>query len=78
MKIEPVEVDGEGRHQAVCYTPGCTLGVDGKPWASHPNVVKAASEELARIHRSDHRDPARRPISTASAARPVRDTQLPD
>ncbi|WP_433235317.1 hypothetical protein ACQPYK_25135 [Streptosporangium sp. CA-135522] len=78
MKIEPVEVDGKPRLQAVCYTPGCALGVDGAPWASHPNVVKAAAEELARIHRSDHRDPARQPISVSSAARLVRDTQMPD
>lgn len=74
VKIEPVEVDGKSRHQAVCHPPGCTLGVDGGPWASHPGVVKAAAEELARYHRSDHRTPGRRPISTASAARPVRDT----
>ncbi|MEV0149751.1 MULTISPECIES: hypothetical protein [unclassified Nonomuraea] len=77
VKIEPVEVDGKPRHQAVCHTPGCTLGVDGGPWASHTSVVKAAAEELARYHRNDHRAPDRRPISAASAAPPVRDAQMP-
>ncbi|GAA1768507.1 hypothetical protein [Nonomuraea bangladeshensis] len=71
VKIEPVTVNGELRHQAVCRTPGCTLGVDGGPWASHPGVVKAASEELARFHRGDHRNPDRQPISAASAAPPA-------
>ncbi|MEQ4724719.1 hypothetical protein [Nonomuraea sp. B19D2] len=78
VKIEPVEVDGKPRHQAVCYTVGCTLGVDGGPWASQLNSVKAGAEELARIHRSDHRNADRKPISTSSAAPPVRDTRRPD
>ncbi|TDD36103.1 hypothetical protein E1286_38720 [Nonomuraea terrae] len=79
VKIEPVDVNGERRHQAVCHTPGCTLGVDGGVWASPPAVVKAASEELAKIHRSDHRNAERRPISTASAAkRLAQDTQQPE
>ncbi|QFY09583.1 hypothetical protein GBF35_25640 [Nonomuraea phyllanthi] len=79
MKIEPVDVNGERRYQAVCHTPGCTLGVDGGLWASHPGVVKAAPEELARYHRADHREPDRRPISTASAAKRVaQETQQPE
>ncbi|MCA2184707.1 hypothetical protein [Nonomuraea cavernae] len=78
MKIEPVEVEGNPRHQAVCDTPGCALGVDGGSWAGHPGVVKAASEELAKLHRSDHRNPDRRPVSTASAALLIRDAELPD
>ncbi|WP_219459827.1 hypothetical protein [Nonomuraea rhizosphaerae] len=71
VKIEPVTVNGQARHQAVCYTPSCTLGVDGGPWASHASVVKAAAEETARHHRQDHRTPDRRPISTSSAAKRV-------
>lgn len=31
VRIEPVEVEGETRHRAVCRTPACTLGVDGTP-----------------------------------------------
>ncbi|MEV0617639.1 hypothetical protein AB0I81_30260 [Nonomuraea sp. NPDC050404] len=77
VKIVPVTVNGEARHQAICHTPGCTLGVDGGVWACHPGVVKAAAEELARIHRRDHRNPDHRPVSTASAALPVRDAELP-
>ena len=77
VKVEPVEVDGKPRHQAVCYTPGCTLGVDGGQWASQLNAVKAGSEELARHHRSDHRSPGRPPV-TSGSARPVQKTQLPD
>lgn len=80
VRIVPVKVEGEPlRHQAVCYTHGCTLGVDGQPWATSPQPVKAGVEELARLHRGDHRAPDRPPVSTASAvARPVQDIHLPE
>ncbi|PRX66171.1 hypothetical protein B0I32_106307 [Nonomuraea fuscirosea] len=69
VKIEPVQFKGETRHRAVCHTPGCTLGVDGGVWATMPCGIKAPAEELARIHRADHRNPDRKPVSTASASR---------
>ncbi|MEU6719853.1 hypothetical protein ABZ897_51080 [Nonomuraea sp. NPDC046802] len=75
VKIEPITANDQPRHQAVCRTSGCTLGVDGGPWADQLNSVKAGAEEPARILRSNHRNPNRRPVTTCSAARPVRDTQ---
>ncbi|MEV4748992.1 hypothetical protein AB0K21_21660 [Streptosporangium sp. NPDC049248] len=77
VKIEPVEVNGKTYQRAVCKTAGCTLGADGGPWMTNPQSVKAAAEELAKIHRGDHRNPDRRPISSRSAAaRPVQDIHL--
>ncbi|MGW4639622.1 hypothetical protein ACWEN6_13895 [Sphaerisporangium sp. NPDC004334] len=79
VKIEPVEVGGEVHHQAVCHTAGCTLGRDGQPWLANPQSVKAGAEEIAKLHRADHRNPDRHPLSTHSAAgRPVQDIHLPD
>jgi len=68
VKIEQAEVDGKTWHRAVCRVPDCALGVDGGRWVTRLQSVKAAAEELAKIHRADHRNPDRKPISSACAA----------
>ncbi len=83
VRVEPFEKDSETWHVAVCYTPDCEMGQDGDGWASKVQPTKAYVEDLAKIHRQEHRDD-RRILSLDSAGprpekiRPIETVHLPD